>query len=183
MNLKEGIRKNRVFTIIELLVLIAIIAILAGLFLPALAKAREYAQRADCKSNLKQIGQGCMYANSYNGAYPCVRWKSGLKIRWQNPMGEFIGGSVADTSQESDASGDNIIVNNVFKCASISKSTFQLDSSAFSGKNREDYLRTGSYGIRKKHAQIREFLHLFQANRTAKKYTGGKTGENEEKYC
>jgi prepilin-type N-terminal cleavage/methylation domain-containing protein/prepilin-type processing-associated H-X9-DG protein len=136
------------FTLIELLVVVAIIAILSGMLLPALNRARGYAKAASCKNNLKQIGSAMhMYTGDNDGIYPCARWNGGARVRWQNPLGQYIGGSVVDIDSGSDASGDNVITNKVLVCPDIAKSKFQLDSSAFSGKKREDYLRTGSYGL------------------------------------
>ena len=58
--------KNRAFTIVELLVVIATIALLVALLLPAVNTAREAARRASCKSNIRQIA---IALNSYEAAY------------------------------------------------------------------------------------------------------------------
>jgi len=61
--------KCKFFTIIELLVVISIIAILASLLLPGLAKAKEKAKEIECKGNLKQVeSTSFIYVDDNNGA-------------------------------------------------------------------------------------------------------------------
>jgi prepilin-type N-terminal cleavage/methylation domain-containing protein/prepilin-type processing-associated H-X9-DG protein len=68
------------FTLIELLVVIAIIAILAGMLLPALARAREEARKANCKEQCSQVGKAIFtYTQNNNEYYPfawdeCDTW-------------------------------------------------------------------------------------------------------------
>jgi len=64
------------FTLIELLVVIAIIAILAGMLLPALARAREEARKANCKENLSQVGKAMVAYTQNNGEFFAFAWSS-----------------------------------------------------------------------------------------------------------
>jgi len=64
------VSRQRGYTLVEILVVIAIVAILAAIILPVFAKARGKARQTQCLSNLRQIGAALtMYTDDHDGYY------------------------------------------------------------------------------------------------------------------
>lgn len=76
--------KKRGFTIVELLLVIAIIAILTSMLLPTIVKAQARAKRIQCLSNLKEDGFGFhLYANDHQNLFPMqVHVHDGGTLEW-----------------------------------------------------------------------------------------------------
>src|SRR2546427_8895807 len=82
--MRRDLKPATAFTLLELLMVIAVVGILAALLLPALGVAKGYAKRSACLNNLKQINLGVhLYSDDHNGLLPIVT-NSGAPACWSD---------------------------------------------------------------------------------------------------
>lgn len=113
------------FTLLEILIVIAVIGILAGLLFPVFLTARANARRAICQNNLKQIGLALfLYASDYDSALPMGHndldaGSPQPELLWMNAIYPYVKSTA------------------IFNCPSRNAPKFVPD----------DVARTGSYSI------------------------------------
>jgi prepilin-type processing-associated H-X9-DG protein len=84
-------RKRVAFTLVELLVVIGIIAVLIGVLLPVLGRARASAQSIACASNLRQLGLAItMYSSDKKGFLPYPTTSLGEQSLWYNAVDPYL---------------------------------------------------------------------------------------------
>jgi len=138
------IRFRHAFTLIELLVVISIIALLAGLLLPALSKARQQAKSTVCKNNLRQMGLATMLYVEDNGGRLPYAWGVSHNANTNNFQTLLIPYVLKDRFNADQNTENSDFAKNVFRCPTRLKENHW--------RNHVEYRGTGnpwkiSYGM------------------------------------
>ncbi len=138
----------RGFTLVELLVVIGIIALLVGMLMPVLSRAREAANRAKCLSNLQQIGMAFfMYVNANKWNFPST---AGGGVAYALPSDWIYWQPTRDLQQSAIAKYlanrvlDRKVLDNVFVCPSddLNGHMFGFDAAQY----RFSYVMNRNFG-------------------------------------
>ncbi len=122
-------RSGRAFTLTKLLIVIAIIAVLAGLLLPSLGRSRAKAHNAACVNNLRQLGIATrLYSDDNQERLPSAEILPTQPIDPQNPLPR-----IRDllASYVGKISGANTNGATVFKCPLDNKGLYAAEGSSY----------------------------------------------------
>ena len=153
------------FTLVELLVSLAIIGVLIALLLPAIQAVRESARRSQCQNNLRQLGIGLLLHVDQHGEFPigCIGCKSEIPQAGAVPIRQrFLAWNIAvlpylehgDLWQEIDSNipsygpenlGAGSVVVDSFLCPSTEHDAFTNPRGLWKGFAFTDY--GGIYGV------------------------------------
>jgi prepilin-type N-terminal cleavage/methylation domain-containing protein len=89
-----GARRQRAFTLMELLIVVALVAILAALLLPVASKLQESGNASKCATNQRNILATIFaYAADHDNNLPCYGDFSGVMKPWWEQLSPYLGGS------------------------------------------------------------------------------------------
>lgn len=151
--------KKRVFTLIELLITISIIAILCAILLPALNKARAAGQRIACTNNMKTMGIAHEMYSAANDGYIVFAYAEfdGGYYSWDDMLGDYDGRALSDENKKRNAFYGSEYIAPLYRCPSYpmwhGKNTDGTDnktvtrSYTINGVNVTDETFSGNCGI------------------------------------
>jgi prepilin-type N-terminal cleavage/methylation domain-containing protein/prepilin-type processing-associated H-X9-DG protein len=121
------------FTLVELMVVIAIISVLTALTLPVGLRAREMSRRASCATNLRQIGVAfSMYVDDWDGAFPNTSdpylW---MGRRWRWPLEPYLGGGLRRDPAAADDPLQSSRTSPILLCPSDPSAREQWDATSY----------------------------------------------------
>ena len=128
-------------TLVELLVVMAVVGTLVGLLLPAVNAAREAGRRSSCQNNLRQLGIAFQQYHGSHGTFPvgCIEWRpfgdrSQRQLAWGAFLLPFLEevavyerldlSTPFDSPQNAEAAA---VILPVFLCPSVSRAVEQID--------------------------------------------------------
>lgn len=92
MNVQTHPKVARAFTLVEVLVVLAILSVLAALVIPMINRAMVSAKSSACASNMRQIGVAMMtYASDYGGELPETSHSGDASLSWIYTLSRYLG--------------------------------------------------------------------------------------------